>query len=232
MEPQRVLGACLAATFMLMDLGGDSDSSAAVEREQGGTVMGTVRLDAPPPEPPPMLSPYSRRRYSPPPHSSAGGITDVVVFLRAQSPAASAPDSTVKIVQRNRTIVPHVTTIQTGTRVDFPNEDVVSHNLFSLSRGNRFNLGRYPPRESRSLVFENPGLVRLFCDIHAEMAAVILVLDTRYFARPNPDGRYRISGVPAGRYSVVAWHESARPDSTVVVVTHQGVVTADFHILP
>ncbi|MCH7934876.1 MAG: carboxypeptidase regulatory-like domain-containing protein [Gemmatimonadetes bacterium] len=222
----------MAASFTLMGFGGDSDSSAAVEREQGGTVMGTVRLDVPPPEPPPMLSPYSRRRYSRPPRFIAGGVTDVVVFLQAQSPPGSAPDSTVKIAQRNRTIVPHVTTIQTGTRVDFPNEDVVIHNLFSLSRGNRFNLGRYPPKESQSHVFENPGIVRLFCDIHAEMAGVILVLDTPYFTRPNPDGSYRISGVPPGRYSVVAWHENAAPDSTVVVVPDSGVVTVDFHILP
>ena len=177
-----------------------------------------------------MLSPYARSRYRPParPESSPGSPETVVVFLRMTGLQPDSPRRPVSVVQRNRTIIPHVTAVRVGTSIDFPNEDDVFHNLFSLSATERFNLGRYPPGESRSQLFDRAGLVRLFCDIHSEMGAVIVVLDTPYYTQPDADGSYTIAGVPAGEYTLVAGHDVAGSDSTRVVVRDGQVTAVDF----
>jgi plastocyanin len=177
-----------------------------------------------------MLSPYARPRYRPPVRAEATSTSPeaAVVYLRGPTVAPAARAGVARIVQRNRTILPHVTAVQVGTRVEFPNDDDVFHNLFSLSAAHRFNLGRYPPGESRSELFERAGVVRLFCDIHSEMGGVILVLDTPYFTSPEADGRFRIAGVPPGEYTAIVWHELAGTDSTRVVVRDGAETTVDF----
>jgi hypothetical protein len=194
-----------------------------------GAVSGTVRLAVAQGGPPPMLSPYARPRYRPPVRTEATSASPqtAVVYLRGPT-VAPAPGGVVRILQRNRTIVPHVTAVQVGTRVEFPNDDDVFHNLFSLSAPHRFNLGRYPPGESRTETFDRAGVVRLFCDIHSEMGGVILVLDTPYFTSPEAGGRFRIAGVPPGEYTAIVWHELAGTDSTRVVVRDGAETTVDF----
>jgi len=123
-----------------------------------------------------------------------------------------------------------VTVVRVGTRIDFPNEDDVFHNLFSLSDAGRFNLGRYPPGESRSIVFSETGVIRMFCDIHSDMEGTILVLDTPYFTRPDSEGKFQITGVPAGTYTVVAWDAAAPADSTEVIVEAGRPFRADFFL--
>jgi plastocyanin len=142
--------------------------------------------------------------------------------------AASGAPATVN--QRNRRILPRITVVQVGTEVRFPNEDDVFHNLFSLSDPKKFNLGRYPPGESESVVFDEPGVVRLFCDIHSEMSAVIMVLATPFFTRPAADGSYQIPNLPAGTHAVVAWHDRAPPDTVIVTVADGRVSQADFSL--
>jgi plastocyanin len=195
-----------------------------------GAVVGTVRLPAVEGSPPPMLSPYARPRYRPPPRTDVASRSSegVVIYLQGGAPVASGALEPARIVQRNRTILPHVTAIQVGMRVDFPNEDDVFHNLFSLSASHRFNLGRYPPGESQSELFPRPGVVRLFCDIHSEMGGVILVLDTPYFTNADAEGRFRIAGVPPGEYTAIAWHELAGADSTRIVVRDGAETSVDF----
>jgi plastocyanin len=177
-----------------------------------------------------MLSPYARPRYRPPARSegASGSPESVVVYLRGPDGAAAGPRAPAHVVQRGRTIIPHVTAVQAGTRVEFPNEDDVFHNIFSLSGPRNFNLGRYPPGESRSVVFDRPGVVRLFCDIHSEMGGVILVVDTRHFAQPDAEGNFRIAGVPDGTYTAIAWHEVAGTDSALVVVGGNAETRVDF----
>jgi plastocyanin len=173
-----------------------------------GEVTGTITLALDGGSPPPMLSPYARRRYSPPSASRVAASTeDVVVYIVVGSGARASREAT--ITQRDRTILPHVTVVQTGTTIHFPNEDEVFHNLFSLSGPKQFNLGRYEPGDSRSVTFDRAGVVRMFCDIHSEMSGTILVLDTPYFAKGDAGGRFRIPNVPAGRHTLVAWHEGA-----------------------
>jgi plastocyanin len=109
--------------------------------------------------------------------------------------------------QRNRTFLPHVMAVQLGTRVDFPNSDTVFHNVFSFREGKRFDLPLYPVGATRPVTFDQPGLVRIFCNIHSNMSAFIWVVENPYFAVTDRDGRFRIAGVPAGAHGLRVWHE-------------------------
>ena len=132
--------------------------------------------------------------------------------------------------QRNETFVPHVLAITTGTSVDFPNSDKFYHNVFSLSKPARFDLGRYAAGRSRSIRFDSPGIVRVFCDIHSHMNAFILVFGHPFFAMTDTDGRYRIENVPPGSYSVIAWNEGAWSEAKTVTVPDGGSAEQDFAV--
>ena len=130
--------------------------------------------------------------------------------------------------QRNQSFVPYVLAITVGTTVDFPNSDSTYHNVFSLSKPRRFDLGRYPRGQSRSVRFDEPGVVRVFCEIHSDMNAFILVFAHRYFATTDADGRYRIDDVPPGTYALTVWNDGAvRTAHTVLVPEEGGVVEQD-----
>jgi plastocyanin len=154
-----------------------------------------------------------------------------VVYLEA-APALAFPDidpQRVTLDQRNEAFVPNVLAITVGTTVDFPNSDRVYHNVFSLSVAKRFDLGRYAAGRSRSVRFDRPGIVRVFCEIHSHMSAFILVFNHRYFAVTAPDGRYQISRVPPGRYTLVAWNEgSIRESRPIVIGEDGGALEVDF----
>jgi plastocyanin len=154
-----------------------------------------------------------------------------VVYLES-APARAFPDlepQRAAMDQRNETFVPHVLAVTVGTTVDFPNSDRVYHNVFSLSGARRFDLGRYAAGRSRSVRFDRPGIVRVFCEIHSHMSAFILVFNHRYFAVTGADGRYQINRVPAGRYTLVAWNEgSIRESRAVVLADDSATVEADF----
>jgi plastocyanin len=132
--------------------------------------------------------------------------------------------------QRDETFVPHVLAITTGTIVDFPNSDRIYHNVFSLSKVARFDLGRYEAGHSKAVRFDRPGIVRVFCEIHSHMNAFILVFSHPFFAMTDADGRYRIDNVPPGTYSVVAWHEGTASDPRAVGVPDGAVTEANFSL--
>lgn len=126
--------------------------------------------------------------------------------------------------QRRETFVPRLLAITTGTVVDFPNSDLTYHNVFSLSRARRFDLGRYAAGKSKSVRFDRPGIVRVFCDIHSHMSAFVVVFNHPYFRVTDADGHYRIDNVPPGTYTIVGWYEGeARVQRTVTVAP--GAVT-------
>jgi plastocyanin len=130
--------------------------------------------------------------------------------------------------QRNETFLPNVLAITAGTVVDFPNNDSTYHNVFSLSKAKRFDLGRYAQGRSKSVRFDRPGIVRVFCDIHSHMSAFILVFSHRYFATTDSEGRYRITNIPSGTYAVVAWHDGADRETRTVTIPDGGSVELDF----
>jgi plastocyanin len=133
--------------------------------------------------------------------------------------------------QRNQAFVPYVLAIRAGTTVEFPNRDRTYHNVFSFSKAKRFDLGRYAGGLSKSVNFDEPGVVRVFCEIHSHMSAFILVFAHRYFATTDTEGRYRIDEVPPGTYTVVAWNDGeARETRTVRVPESGGPVELDFVI--
>jgi plastocyanin len=156
-----------------------------------------------------------------------------VVYLEIAPRGAfdAPPDRHAQMNQRNERFMPHVLAITAGTRVDFPNGDRTYHNVFSLSKTKSFNLGRYAAGHSKSVQFEEPGVVRVFCEIHSHMSAFILVFGHRYFAVTDDEGRYRIDGVPPGTYTLVVWNESIRGDAPRRTVTvGESDVDADFTI--
>jgi plastocyanin len=132
--------------------------------------------------------------------------------------------------QRNETFVPHVLAITTGTTVDFPNSDKFYHNVFSLSKGTRFDLGRYAAGHSKPVRFDRPGIVRVFCDIHSHMNAYILVFGHPFFATTDAEGRYRIDNVPPGTYGVVAWNEGTSTEPKIAAVPDGGVAELNFSV--
>lgn len=135
----------------------------------------------------------------------------------------------VTLGQTNETFVPHVLAVRVGTVVDFPNNDTIYHNVFSLSKTKRFDLGRYAKGQSKSVRFDEPGIVRVFCEIHSHMNAYILVFAHRFFAVTDDESRYRIEQVPPGIYTLVAWHEGAvRQTRSVAVPEDGGTIDVDF----
>jgi plastocyanin len=132
-----------------------------------------------------------------------------VVYLDGSFPKSSS-HLTKQVAQKDLAFLPPLLPVQVGTKVEFPNFDDTYHSIFSYSPAKRFDLGRYRPEEKPvpSEVFETPGLVTLRCDIHEHMRGLILVLNTPYFVMTDTDGRFRLSGLPAGRYTLKAWVDS------------------------
>jgi plastocyanin len=133
-----------------------------------------------------------------------------VIFLEGSSfdlHAYPAPERRPVLDQRNLEFHPRVLPILAGTTVDFPNRDDLFHNVFSYSQTKEFDLGRYPKNDSRSVTFDEPGVVRVYCDIHSHMNATILVLDNPYFAVPSDEGAYVMRHIPEGKYTLVFWYD-------------------------
>jgi len=167
--------------------------------------------------------------------AEANALASVVVYLEglprsAHASSHGAAPSAARMEQKGERFTPRVLPVVAGTSVAFPNTDPIFHNVFSLSGAKAFDLGRYPRGESRSVRFDKPGVVQVFCHIHSDMRAVVLVLDSPAFAVPGDDGRYALDGVPPGEYVLVAWHERAQPIRRKVRVTAGGTVVEDVDI--
>jgi plastocyanin len=145
--------------------------------------------------------------------SASKDYSGVVVWLEpVAGTIPETPPATVTVAHKNKTFLPHVVALRTGSKVTFPNLDPFFHNAFSNYDGQIFDLGLRPPRSSPEVTFRRPGIVRLFCNIHPTMSAVIAVLDTPWFTVTDGKGAFQITGVPAGEYRLHVFHERALGD--------------------
>lgn len=140
------------------------------------------------------------------------GIAQAIVFVdnsAAAAAAASKPPNAI-MDQINKTFVPGVLPIVVGTEVRFPNRDQISHHVYSFSRTKSFELPLYKGEDAPPVLFDKPGVVKIGCNIHDWMSAIILVLPNTHFATTDADGRFRLPGLQPGAYSLVAWHPQSR----------------------
>lgn len=170
----------------------------------------------------------------PKPAEDDNPLANVVIYLEsdaalhvATSPIVHGPAA---LRQRDETFVPHVLPVLVGTTVQFPNDDPVFHDVFSLSSPKAFDLQRYAQGTSRSVQFPKPGVVEVFCHIHADMSAYILVLDNPFFVIPDSQGHFALDGVPPGDYKLTAWYERTRPVITRVHVDAGRTTTVPMRI--
>lgn len=218
-----------AGLGVLLALVCESGASAVGIDTPGGIIFG--RVDVRLPLGPAHVRPTTR---SPEP-MPARGVPDraqSVVYLKTAPQGAfeASPRGRVTLDQKQETFVPYVLPVTVGTTVEFPNSDPFFHNVFSLSSPKKFDLGRYPQGQTKSVLFDKPGVVRVFCEIHSHMSAFILVFAHRYFAATGPLGEYRIDGVPPGSYDVVVWTDGKERRVATVSVASGQRVQQDFEV--
>ncbi|PYV46444.1 MAG: hypothetical protein DMG94_09710 [Acidobacteria bacterium] len=159
--------------------------------------------------------------------SESDHAENVVVWLSpvgTAPPVAPSAKQPLRLAQHNKSFEPHVLVVPVGSVVQFPNRDPFFHNVFSLFDGKRFDLGLYEAGSVRNVSFDRPGISYIFCNIHAEMSAVVIALDTPYFGISNRKGEIVIPNVPVGRYSMKTWYETA-PTETLENMSHEISVT-------
>jgi hypothetical protein len=150
-------------------------------------------------------------------------IRDFVVYIKGPVPGAKLLRPLEEIRQKNAVFVPHVLPVMVGASVVFPNDDNIFHNVFSKSDAASFDLGLYKKGDQpKQVPFTKPGEVDVFCSIHARMSCIILVLENPYFAVTDSRGRYTITNVPPGNYTLVAWQERLPLDSKDIIVPPAG----------
>ena len=158
----------------------------------------------------------------------ATDLSDVVVYVE-NSKARPKPAKEV-LTMKSKSFAPHVLVIGTGTTVEFPNEDPILHNVFSVS-GDGFDLGLFKRPKSGSKTFDKPGVYTLYCNIHPQMSATVVVRDNPYFTTVAKDGAFRLAGLPAGEYKILAFHERAGEGTPVAVkVAATGEATASLSL--
>jgi len=190
-------------------------------RFQTGTIVGSVAIPALPPSRSARSLRYRRGTETQEvdtPESSE--MSNVVIYLEGGvlEGSRSAGSRTPVLDQRDAEFIPHVLPIVKGTSVQIVNRDKTYHNVFSLSGAKKFNIGRRPTGEEVPVRFDKSGVVQVFCDIHSNMSAFIIVLDNPMFTQPSESGEFRITNVPAGVFTIQAWHErlSAPPQEVTV----------------
>ena len=153
---------------------------------------------------------------------------DVVISVDSLPPSvarSSARTYKANMVQDQQRFVPAVLPARIGTRVQFENKDRVYHNVFSVSRARRFDLGKYRPGQSHAVTFDQPGTVQLLCDIHPDETGWVVVMPHRWFTQPDGNGAFKLPWLPAGRYTLRAWHPRFGMKTRILTVPRQGEVS-------
>lgn len=149
----------------------------------------------------------------------------IVVSLQAPGLKASPPKEPMEMDQKHMEFIPHVIPVVTGTTVRFLNSDAVAHNVFSPE--GKYNLGTWPMGQHRDHVFDKPGVFTQLCQVHPEMEAFVVVLETPYFATTDKSGNFEIKNVPPGEYKLVTWSEKLKSAEQAVTVKASKTATVD-----
>jgi plastocyanin len=198
---------------------------------RAGTIEGNVRAQARPEAMEDVeAGKYEDRKYKFLERINYDSIKDFIVYIDQSMPGANAPPAkTLQIViQKDATFRPHVLPVVVGTTVEWPNNDEIYHNVFSISQAKPFDLGFYRSHEVKRIKFDKPGRVDIFCSIHTKMSCVVLVLENPFFAVVDKNGNYKIPSLPPGTYQLKAWHERLPPQERSITVTEKGIVLANF----
>jgi plastocyanin len=153
-----------------------------------------------------------------------------VVYLVGSVAGSSPPSRPVEMIQKDSAFTPAAVVVGVGSSVDFPNEDPFFHNVFAYSEARRFDLGRYPQGESKSVDFPEPGVVDVYCEVHDVMRGVIIVTENPFYALVGVDGSFRIDGVPAGTYQVSIWSADHQGQEQTVTVTDGETTRVDVEL--
>ena len=206
------VSAC-AALLVLMSFGDGAHRLQAAEPNALGTLTGTVRV-------------FDRDGNE---HDDRSGVVVFVDGLSdygAPGPSREPP----QVSHKGRQFWPKVLPLVKGETVDFYNDDNIYHNVFSLSRPKTFDLGIYPEGTSKLVTFDDPGLVKIYCNIHPKMISTILVLNNGLFATTERDGKFRISGVPSGEVTLRVWSEYSDEQHRVLVLRGGEVAEQSFDV--
>lgn len=145
--------------------------------------------------------------------SQLQGVVAWLTPVGGQSSPPFVPGQPLRLTQHNKSFEPHLLVVPVGARVEFPNRDPFFHNVFSLFEGKRFDLGLYEAGTTRTVSFDRPGISYIFCNIHAEMSAVVIALETPYYGISNKKGELVIPDVPSGDYTLRIWAETDLPEN-------------------
>jgi plastocyanin len=178
-------------------------AAGAVDPAAAGTVRGRVE----------MLEKKGRK---------AQDLSEVVVWI--EGPQVTPEPLRATMNMKNKQFEPRLVVVPVGGSVSFPNLDPILHNAFSVSGKNRFDLELYKKPRSRAQTFRHPGIVRVYCNIHPQMSAFVVVRDNPFWAQASRDGRFSIANVPTGTWVVKAWHARARAVTQKVTVPEEGAV--------
>jgi plastocyanin len=196
-----------------------------------GTIKGNVKAQ---PRPEAMedveSGKYENRKYKFLERVNYDELKDFVVYVdQPISNKNLPPPKPVQVViQKDGTFKPHVLPVMVGTTVEWPNNDEIFHNVFSMSEAKPFDLGFYKSHEIKRVTFDKPGRVDIFCSIHTRMSCIVLVLENPFFAATDKNGNYKIADLPAGSYRLKAWHERLPSQIMDVNVPVNGEISQDF----
>jgi plastocyanin len=214
---QVVLGATLLATAPALP----GRAAAALYAQNSGTIEGTVSLT-------PRPARRTLNRYAGSGSAAARTLQDVslVVWIEGAFPGvrATATPARAEVAQLDTAFAPGALVVPVGTPVAFPNRDAIFHNVFSFSPAKRFDLGRYPRGESKTVVFDKVGAIKVYCEVHQFMRAAIIVVENPFHSLVGPDGRFTLRNVPAGTHRLIVW-DIERGQQEVEVTVTTGSIT-------
>jgi len=179
-------------------------------------------------------TPYAQRGVALPllsqsPMAAKDELSRVVIYLEGPAVQPVVPMS-AQLNQHNRSFEPEIVVVPVGSTVSFPNSDPIFHNVFSLSKPKSFDLGYYPEGQTRKVTFDKPGVIQVFCHLHSNMTAAIVVSPNEWSTRPRDDGTFSLDSVPPGKYQLVVWHKSAGFFQRKVEVKPNAAAVLDFEI--